>query len=180
VSIEERHITIGDSNYSIEDFQELSQDEKIEKMREWFFDKYEDPVERTPYESSEGGYIYIWGGPYEAHDELSVFCEFVDDDLIESLANDLSEDCPEWTGRESPDDYDDSYFKSYLTGNKYFESFNTSLSHIRVILESGITGDAKQHLLGLLYVNVITAIETYLSDAFISTVLDNKNTLLKT
>jgi hypothetical protein len=179
VSIADRNITIGDSIYSFDDFQELSQDEKIEKMREWFFDNYEDPVERTPYESREGGYIYIWGGPYEAHDELSVFSEFVDDDLIESLAEDLSADCPEWTGRESPDDYDDSYLESYLTGNKSFESFKTSLSHVKVILESRITGDAKQHLLGLLYVNVITAIETYLSDTFISKVLENKDVLRK-
>ncbi len=179
MSIAERNITIGDSTYSTEAFQALSQEEKIEKMREWFFDNFEDPVERTPYESREGGYIYIWGGPYEAHDELSVFCEFVDDNLIQSLADDLSADCPEWTGRESPDDYDDSYLDSYLTGNKYFESFRTSISHIKVILESGITGDAKQHLLGLLYVNVITAIETYLSDAFISTVLEDKDILRK-
>ncbi|NAO97210.1 hypothetical protein FRY77_14510 [Halomonas sp. MG34] len=176
---DDRSITIAGTTYTVEDFQQLSQEEKIELMREWFFDNYEDPVERTPYESREGGYIYIWGGPYYAHDELTVFCEFVDDELIESLAEELSVDCPEWTGRESPDDYDDSYLEAYLTGNKYFESFKTSINHVKVIHESKISGEAKQHLLGLLYVNIITAIETYLSDAFISTVLENKDVLRK-
>ena len=32
---------------------------------------FEDPANETPYESSEGGYIYIWGGPYDALEQLS-------------------------------------------------------------------------------------------------------------
>ena len=39
-------------------------------MREWFINNYEDPVECLPYDSEEGGYIYIWGGPYDPFEEL--------------------------------------------------------------------------------------------------------------
>jgi hypothetical protein len=175
----ESKITICGESFSPSDFQELDEIEQRIKMQEWFYENYEDPVERTPYESAEGGYIYIWGGPYDAHEELSVFYEFVSDSLIDDLASELSSECPEWTGKESPEDYDDSYFDSFISGNEYFESFKTSISHINVILQSEIKGDAQKHLLGLLYVNVITAIETYLSDAFISKVLEDKEILRK-
>ena len=35
-------------------------------MLYWFRERFEDPVEETPYNSREGGYLYIWGGPYDA------------------------------------------------------------------------------------------------------------------
>lgn len=179
MSIDEGNVYIGGINYSVDDFKELTQEEKIEKMREWFFENYEDPVERTPYESKEGGYIFIWGGPYHAHEELCVFEGFVDDDIIDNLASELSRDCPEWTARESPEDYDKSYFDSVVSGSRYYESFNSSINHIQSIAQSDISGDTKQHLLGLLYVNCITAVEAYLSDAFINKVLEDKIVLRK-
>ena len=175
----EPKIVICGETFSPSDFQDLEVEDQREKMQEWFYENYEDPVERTPYESAEGGYIYIWGGPYDAHEELGIFYSFVDESLIEDLASDLSSDCPEWTGKESPEDYDDSYFDSFISGNKYYEAFNTSIAHINVILQSGLEGDAQKHLLGLLYVNVITSMETYLSDAFISKVLEDKVILRK-
>jgi hypothetical protein len=43
----------------------------IEAMTSWFHAHYEDPVEHTPYCSAEGGYQYIFGGPYQAYDEIA-------------------------------------------------------------------------------------------------------------
>ena len=40
----------------------------VEAMVEWFFTNFEDPAERTPWD--EGEYVFIWGGPYYARDEL--------------------------------------------------------------------------------------------------------------
>lgn len=37
-------------------------------MRRWFLSRYQDPAMDTPY--SDGEYVYIHGGPYEAADEL--------------------------------------------------------------------------------------------------------------
>lgn len=174
-----KHVSIGGEEFFLEDFQNMTPQEQIDKMREWFYEHYEDPVERTPYESREGGYIFIWGGPYEANDELSVFGDLVEDELIEQLADELSDICYEWTKRASPDDYDNSYMDAYLLDSEYFLSFNNVLTNINIILQSEITGHAKEHLLGLLYINVITAIETYLSDAFIHKVFDDKSCLRK-
>jgi len=78
-------------------------------MRTWFFQNYEDPAERTPYESSEGGYIWIWGGPYEAREELdSEFDGVVPNDVIEELASELDSICSEWAPTEKPGDRDES------------------------------------------------------------------------
>lgn len=51
---------------SREDLKNADRDTQLGVMRTWFLQNYEDPAERTPYESREGGYIWIWGGPYEA------------------------------------------------------------------------------------------------------------------
>lgn len=59
----------------------------IEKMRAfvlgWFYFMYEDPANRTPHESAEGGYQYIWGGPFDARDVITEEFEgIVPDDVI--------------------------------------------------------------------------------------------------
>jgi hypothetical protein len=37
-------------------------------MVEWFFTNFEDPAEETPHD--EGEYVYIWGGPFDAREQL--------------------------------------------------------------------------------------------------------------
>jgi len=172
-------ITIEFTEVPLSDFKDMSREEQMETMRAWFLENYEDPAERTPYESREGGYIYIWGGPYDAHDELSIFGGYVPDDVIEELAHDLSMECPEWTSAAKPSDYEDDYLELILADNEYFKSFNDSIEHVNEILAADLGGAAQAHLYGLLYTSVITAVETYLSDAFINIVL-NDNAHLRT
>ena len=43
-----------------------------EYMRHWFHRNFEDPTNETP--RDDGEFIYIWGGPYDAHEQL--FDEF--------------------------------------------------------------------------------------------------------
>lgn len=71
-------------------FRRMRKAEKREGMLQWFSQNYEDPAENTPYESAEGGYQYIWGGPYEARDELYVqFGGIVPEQLIEEVAQEI-------------------------------------------------------------------------------------------
>jgi hypothetical protein len=42
-----------------------------DEMLAWFLDRYEDPAESTPYDSVEGGYIYLGNGPYHADEVLT-------------------------------------------------------------------------------------------------------------
>lgn len=83
--------------------------EKREAMLEWFSDNYEDPAENTPHESAEGGYQYIWGGPYEARDELyAQFGDIVREDLIEEVVKEIERHgtynwAPVQKGEDDPD-----------------------------------------------------------------------------
>jgi hypothetical protein len=87
----------------------------VEQMTTWFHSNFENPAESAPYESAEGGYQYIWGGPYDAREELDA--AFGDqltalvgaeaaDDLLTFATSALEEDGnTEWGGipREEED-----------------------------------------------------------------------------
>src|SRR5215469_8320252 len=75
------------------EFRRMRRAEKLEVMIDWFFQNYEDPVHSLPYESAEGGYIWIWGGPYNARDELGgKFSDLVSEKLIEEAVEEIQRD----------------------------------------------------------------------------------------
>ncbi|MEV5418635.1 MULTISPECIES: hypothetical protein [Streptomyces] len=43
----------------------------VDEMVDWFFENYEDPANGVPFDSGEGGYQYVLGGPYDARDVLA-------------------------------------------------------------------------------------------------------------
>jgi hypothetical protein len=90
-------------------FRRLRKAEKRELMIEWFHQNFEDPAERTPYESAEGGYQWIWGGPYDARDQLEgKFGGLAPESLIEEVVNKVEEDgLFDWAPTPSRDDYDE-------------------------------------------------------------------------
>ncbi len=47
-----------------------SLDDEDQALIEWFFDRYEDPANRLPYITREGGYQWIEGGPHDAREVL--------------------------------------------------------------------------------------------------------------
>jgi hypothetical protein len=68
----------------------LGREKQLEYMRFWFEDHYADPVHEMPYNSREGGYQFIHGGPYDAGDELSgEFGSIVAEERIQELADEL-------------------------------------------------------------------------------------------
>ncbi len=142
-------------------------------MRTWFYQNYEDPVELCPYESAEGGYQYIYGGPYEANEELSSeFGGVVDDDVIEELSDELDDVTPYWSGDSNSlmPTLTITYFGSSAESLRQKDAFDQSALNIERLLEAKVEPADRQCMLRLLYVNVITALETYLSDKFISSI----------
>jgi hypothetical protein len=89
----------------------LDREARIEAMVEWFGDNFEDPAQETPYESAEGGYIYIWGGPYDAREEIGEAFLDADEDEIEEAIDQIQADGTfDWApngNRIQPDDYDE-------------------------------------------------------------------------
>lgn len=96
-------------------FRRMRRQEKRALMVEWFFQNFEDPAERLPHESAEGGYQWIWGGPADAEDEIrGQFEGFVPESLIKDVVDEIQADgLYEWSPVPGPDDYgpgqDDDY-----------------------------------------------------------------------
>jgi hypothetical protein len=69
----------------------------VEAVKEWFFSNFEDPVENTPYDSREGGYQYIWGGPYDTREIFSDYLSDLPEAVAEEIINDLEQTTDQWT-----------------------------------------------------------------------------------
>lgn len=98
---------IDEDRFTLSAFRRLSHARKIKAMVQWFHENYEDPVVRTPYESREGGYQWIWGGPYDASEEIGrEFSNLVDDKTIEKAVTEVTRDgLFEWAPKERSGDY---------------------------------------------------------------------------
>lgn len=145
---------------------------KIQKqtMLNWFHSNYTSP-ENLPYESAEDGYQFIHGGPYEPEDVLSQeFSGVVDDELLEAVASDLSDEWSEWSGIERPEDYYDYYENELAASLGFAEEFERSIQGVEALLSLEIKGDSQQALVRMLFANVVTAMETFLCDVFVDAV----------
>lgn len=148
---------------------------QLDVMRTWFFQNFEDPVERTPYVTAEGGYIWIWGGPYEAREELEVeFGGVIPGDVIEELSEELDLISSQWAPTEKPGDYDQYLVDDIAQITEFYRNFSGAILDVEKMLETKIHSSVEDCFFRLLYVNVITAMETYLSDAFINSVVPDK------
>lgn len=72
---------------------------KVAAMVEWFFDHFEDPANGVPHDSGEGAYQYIFGGPYDARDELADNFADVDERHHERAATLIEKYGWEWVKR---------------------------------------------------------------------------------
>ncbi|ENM5936018.1 hypothetical protein CTB58_003901 [Vibrio mimicus] len=154
---------------TVEDLKSKNTVFQKEVMRRWFFENYQDPVHECPYDSQEGGYIYIYGGPYDASDEL--FSEFggtVDSNIIQEVADELDEEDIEWSGVPKREDFDDYFYDTLGTTSEPFNEFESAVTQLREMLDIKTTAANQQILLKMVYVNVITSLEAFLSDFFIT------------
>jgi hypothetical protein len=70
-------------------------EEAVERMTEWFFANFEDPAESTPWD--EGEYVYIWGGPYDAREEIeAAFGNTASEQAIDEAVEAIESDGYEW------------------------------------------------------------------------------------
>lgn len=108
-----KHTVVSDFSVILDDafypdFEPKEQEVEVDELVSWFFERFEDPAERTPYESAEGGYQWIWGGPHDAHEELSNNFPEVSERLIKAAVDRIqSQGIFEWAPVAGPGDYDD-------------------------------------------------------------------------
>jgi len=71
-----------------------------EDLARWFLENFEDPANHVSYESKEGGYQYIFGGPYDAEEELRTQFFDVGDEVIAAAIEKIAENGgPDWVKR---------------------------------------------------------------------------------
>lgn len=153
---------------------------QIEVMRSWFYENYETP-DTLPYESAEGGYQWIWGGPYDPREELEdEFDGIVRESAIKELAGELTNIAWEWSGnsdrfRSDEEDYLDEFVPSQFSN---LDTFLMSLHNVELLLNlHPPDDDLKKYLHRMYFANVITAFETYLADTFIAAINEKKELL---
>jgi hypothetical protein len=149
-------------------------------MEHWFYQNYSDPVENTPYESAEGGYQYIWGGPYSASVELEAeFGGIVPDDVLELLVEKLERVTVDWTGNPDELTVDDYLFDSIGSSGVYRASLHAAINTIEQSLSVSMAEPLRQNFCRMLFGNVVAALEAYLSDFFISALKEDGKLLRK-
>jgi len=93
------------------------------EMEGWFSENYDDPANFLPYETREGGYQYLYGGPYEL-DEL-LYEEFEDkypDEYIKQVIKGLENQYGDVGWAKKPDEDNSSYVEKGYVEEGYFES----------------------------------------------------------
>lgn len=80
---------------------------RIDALIEWFFKRYEDPAHRLPHESAEGGYQWIYGGPYDAREVLADNFSEEPEDILEAAISEIEAEGTDWSPVPGPEDYDD-------------------------------------------------------------------------
>ncbi|PKL41994.1 MAG: hypothetical protein CVV41_16215 [Candidatus Riflebacteria bacterium HGW-Riflebacteria-1] len=141
---------------------------QIEEMREWFSERYEDPVHHCPHDGREGGYLYIFGGPYDARDILeNTFREEFSEKAIEELIEELEGECFEWSKKQTVDDfYQDELDSISFPSEPLSDLLDQIENSEKAILE--LKPDQEAFFHHLVFIHTITILETFLSDYFIS------------
>jgi hypothetical protein len=162
-------------NIEPDEIKNYTAEEQMKIMREWFHENFEDPVEECPYDSREGGYIYIWGGPYDAREELEMeFCGLVNEKIIDTLVDELESKCNEWSAysyNQHFEDSEDEYMLQKSQDKTSFERFNNNLTTLRQLALIEVDDENKKTMLYMIYTHTITCLEAFLSEYFIEKVL---------
>ncbi|WP_455871913.1 hypothetical protein [Serratia proteamaculans] len=158
-----------------------SKEDQLEVMRSWFFENFEDPAHSCPYNGREGGYAYIYGGPFDAQEELEMtFGGYIKDNYIEELVDELQYECYEWSGNSNNVDdwYDDDLYSAVTSSEEPMVKFEENINIIKSLGKGTYNEDQKNHLLNILYTNVITALETLYVELFIKKLDINQSYIL--
>ena len=88
----ERYFAPDNSEHSItaESLKLLGRKTQVAYLVHWFRGMFEDPANETPYDKREGGYQFVWGGPYEARDEFEQeFGGIVSEEVIDAAVSEV-------------------------------------------------------------------------------------------
>ncbi len=141
-------------------------DDQLAAIRAWFFARFCDPSEDTPYNGREGGYIFANGGPFNPEDELAQrFSGIVDDEVIEEVVDEMvSVVGDEWAPRRIniPDDYDPRFDFILANGNEPLRRLKQRLIECECVIALEGEQSAKKLAQQLVFSGVIGVLESFL------------------
>jgi hypothetical protein len=153
----------------------LTDDQQVEIMEGWFGERYGPPHE-LPYDSSEGGYQWIWGSPVEPGDEISLEFEgSVSETALNAVINKLEDESLEWTPHPDYDDFDADYEAGLLESGHPYYVLLASLSEIETTAQHKRPKADAKIIHRLLFANIITSLEAYLGDRFRRALFNNRD-----
>ena len=151
-------------------------------MRDWFTDRYCDPVNETPYNGREGGYLYIHGGPYNPGDELNErFSGCIPQHLIDEITAELeTEGSDEWApvryGRDP--DYDDYFHIEIDDRDAPKNQLDDRITNLQATV-SAVNAQSNPVILHMSYGMLISYLEAYLSETVIYWAHKDENVLFR-
>ena len=165
----------------VDDWIRVAQEEfQIEAMRQWFYARYEDPAQQTPYSSEEGGYIFVYGGPYDPNDVIQErFSHVVPYEVMGKLIDELWQEVGnEWAPTESEFEYYDDELSFLVVGRSDpFKFLQDRLEQINAVLAVECSPLASGIIHQMVHSSLITALEAYLADTMTFWVVHDKKVL---
>lgn len=141
-------------------------EEQLIAMRGWFCVRFCDPAHETPYNSREGGFLFVNGGPFNPSTELhDRFEGIVDDELIQEVVDELiCEVGEEWAPIRStpPDDYDERFDFHLVDADESLRRVHKRLDECRQVLELEGGTEAVALARRLVFGAVIGVLESFL------------------
>lgn len=136
--------------------QTASPENQLVAICKWFVARYTDPANVLPYNSREGGYIWVDGGPYYAREVIEDdFSGLVPDTVLEQAIDIIdATSIFDWSLIEAFDEDDGLYI------NDSDESIEETRENISRLIN--LLGHDNQTLNRLLFAAMISVLETYL------------------
>lgn len=150
---------------------------KTRVLKEWFISEYEVLCETNSSGQEEGVYVDVLDGPYETLDVLNdEFTNVIPLNIIAKVAGEIEKEfkCKEWSKIPKDNDIDEYFIENLNT--EFYDNFKLAIESIKLLSHQSpvLKEELQQSLNRMLYVNIITAMESYLSDAFTNVVLSNE------
>lgn len=147
-----------------------------EAMRVWFLSRYENPTNNTPYSTQEGGFMYIFGGPYDADDELTNrFGDVCPKEVIQAVIEDVeSGGTIQWAPLHFTD-YDTQFEYGTKTRGDAYVSFLQRLDESDELGAILLDEKNNEKLRQLLFGSLIGVLEAYLSETMLYWIAEDKS-----
>jgi hypothetical protein len=138
-------------------------------MRLWFLSRFEDPAQQTPYSSDEG-YIFVYGGPYDPNDVIQErFSHVISYDVMAKLIAELYIDVgDQWAPIEAEADfYDHELSFRVINRDEPFQLLRDRLNQIDAVLEVECLPPVSEIINQMVHSSLIAALEAYLADTVV-------------